>query len=63
MNLNFRAKVFIEILLNNATIISTNKIKERKIRLLIKKVETVKKIKNTIFDIGFNWCMKEFPGI
>jgi len=62
-NLNFRNRTFIEILLNNAITNSTNKINDKKIRLLIKKVEIVRRIKKIIFEIGFNSCMNEFPGM
>ena len=61
-NLNFRARLFRDILLNNASVRVPNKIIDKKIRLVIKKIEIVKKIKNTIFEIGFNLCMKECPG-
>jgi hypothetical protein len=62
-NLNFRNSIFIEIVLNNANTNSTIKIIDKKIRLLIKKVEIVRRIKKTIFEIGFNSCRNEVPGI
>ena len=61
-NLNFRARFFMEILLNNASDSSLNKTIDKKMRLLIKKIEIVRIIKKNIFDIGFNSCMNDFPG-
>ena len=61
-NLNFRARFFMEILLNNASVSTLNKIIDKKVRLLTKKIENVKQIKKNIFEIGFNLCMNECPG-
>ena len=61
-NLNFRARIFREILLNKAMTSSLKRRIDKKIRLLIRKVEVVRKIKKTSFEIGFNSCMNECPG-
>ena len=61
-NLNFRARFFMEILLNNASDNSPNNTIDKKIRLLIEKIEIVRIIKKNIFEIGFNSCMNECPG-
>ena len=46
----------------SAKIINKNDMKAKKITLLIVKVSIVSSTRNIIFDIGFNLCIKDFPG-
>lgn len=38
-------------------------ISAKNIKLFIAKVKIVNKVKNIIFDNGFNLCIREFPGV
>jgi hypothetical protein len=62
MNLSFLNRFLKEILLLTAKKIIIVKTPVNKIRLLIIKINTVSRIKNTAFEIGFNLCINEFPG-
>ena len=63
INLNFRNKFLTEILLVKAKIRILKDMSAKNIKLFITKVKIVNKVKNIIFDNGFNLCISEFPGV
>lgn len=63
INLNLRVKFLTEILLTRANKIENIVILEISIKLFIVKEMIVRSIKNIIFDMGFNLCIKEVPGM
>ena len=62
INFNFFTKFFKVIPLDSAKAIKKNDMEAKKITLLIVKVRIVSRTRKIIFDIGFNLCIKVFPG-
>lgn len=62
INLNLRVKFLTEILLNRANKMENSVMLEISIKLSIANEMIVRSIKNIIFDIGFNSCIKDVPG-
>lgn len=62
INFNFFTKFFKVIPLVSAKTINKNDMEAKKITLLIVKVRIVSRTRKIIFDIGFNLCIKDFPG-
>ena len=62
INFNFLTKFFRVIPLVSAKIINKNDMEAKKITLLIVKVRIVSRTRKIIFDIGFNLCIRDFPG-
>ena len=62
INFNFLTKFFKVIPLASAKRINNNDMEAKKITLLIVKVMIVSRTRKIIFDIGFNLCIKDFPG-
>ena len=62
INLNLRVKFLTEILLIRANKMEKIVRLEISIKLFIVKEMIVRSIKNIIFDIGFNLCIKDVPG-
>lgn len=63
INLSFRNKFLTEMPLAKAKIRILKNISAKNIKLFITKVKIVNKVKNIIFDNGFNLCIREFPGV